>query len=134
MEKDYIYPKECFAIRGALFEVYKNIGIGFTEDIYQLALESELSARKIPFEAQKEFFVSYKGTLLNKTFRADIVCYGKIILELKSVKNFMPEHDAQLLNYLRVTNLKLGLLINFNNYPLILTKPLVNSHYVEIQQ
>jgi len=128
MKRDYIYPDECYAIRGALFEVHRNLGAGFTEDIYQSALELELAASGIPFEAQKEFTMSYKGTPLNKIFKADIVCYGKIILELKSVKTILPEHQAQLINYLRVSNLKLGFVVNFNEHPLIKPQPYYNNH------
>ena len=130
MEKDYIYPKECFAIRGAVFEVHRNIGTGFTEEVYQSALEMEFTLLNIPFHAQKEFAVSYKGIPLNKTFKPDFVCYDKIILELKAVKSLAPEHDAQLINYLHVANMKLGFLINFHEHPLIDPRQILNTHAI----
>ena len=129
MKPDYIYPDECYAIRGALFEVHKNLGIGFTEDIYQSALEIELNTRGIPYRSQQEFTISYKGIPLDKTFRVDIVCYEKIIIELKAVKSILTEHQAQLINYLRVANFKLGFLVNFNEHPTIDPQQYLNKHH-----
>jgi len=123
-----LYEKEGYAIRGALFEVHKNLGIGFIEEVYQMALEMELALCGVPFEPQKEFTLSYKGVALPKTFRADVVCYGKIILELKAVKALLPEHEAQLINYLRVSNLKMGLLVNFHSTEKLDIKSYVNPH------
>ena len=110
-----IYEEESYAIRGAVYEVYKTLGTGFLEAVYQEALEMELSARNIPFVSQKEIRIKYKGAFLNQSYRADMVCYDKIILELKSVKQLLPEHEAQLLNYLRATSMNLGFLVNFSN-------------------
>ena len=112
---DLIYEEETYAIRGAIYEVYKNLGAGFLEAVYQEALEMELSARRIPFRSQAEIEIQYKGKTLNQSYRADIICYGKIILELKAVKALLLEHEAQLQNYLRATGFRLGLLINFSN-------------------
>ena len=112
-----IYADEVYAIQGALYEVYKNIGIGFLENVYQECLELELAQRGIPFVAQKDIDIYYKGEKLSQKYRADIVCFNKIILELKAVKQLLPEHHAQLHNYLRATNMRLGLLVNFCNYP-----------------
>ena len=122
------YEKEGYAIRGALFEVHKNLGIGFIEDVYQMALEMELASCGVPFEVQKEFVLSYKGVDLPKTFRADIVCYGKIILELKAVKTLLPEHEAQLINYLRVSGLKMGMLVNFHSAEKLDIRTYINPH------
>ena len=97
-----VYEDETYAIRGAIYEVYKNLGAGFLEAVYQEAMEIELSEHGIPFSAQAEIPVRYKGHVLRQTYRADIVCYGKIILELKAVRQLLPEHAAQLQNYLRV--------------------------------
>ena len=121
--ENLLYPDECFAIRGALYEVHRHLGPGFTEDVYQLALEMELKERNIPFESQKEIVVSYKGIALDKTFKADIICYDKIILELKAVKDNLPVHEAQLINYLHVANLKIGFLVNFHAHPKLYIKP-----------
>ena len=108
---------ETYAIRGAIYEVYKNLGSGFLEAVYQEALEIELALRGIPFKAQAEIEIKYKGKLLKQTYRADVLCYDKIILELKAVKTLLPEHEAQLQNYLRATGMKVGLLVNFCHYP-----------------
>lgn len=112
---ELIFEDETYAIRGAIYEVYKTLGAGFLEGVYQEALELELAARGIPFKAQPEITVFYKGTRLRQAYRADIVCFDKIILELKAVRQLMPEHVAQLQNYLKATGMKLGLLINFAN-------------------
>ena len=114
---ELIYPDEVYAIQGAIFEVYKNVGTGFLEGVYQECLEIELASRNIPYAAQKDINICYKGKMLSQKYRADIVCYDKIILELKAVKQLLPEHHAQLHNYLKATNMRLGLLVNFCNYP-----------------
>ena len=114
-----IYEEEGYAIRGAVFEVSKTLGTGFAEEVYQEALEMELAERGIPFEAQKELSLSYKGRPLRKTYRPDLLCYGKIVVELKSVRAVLPEHEAQLLNYLRATGCHLGLLVNFSHCPMV---------------
>ena len=113
---ELMYEDESYAIRGAIYEVYKTLGAGFLEGVYQEALELELASRGIPFQAQSEITVLYKGTRLRQSYRADIVCFGKIILELKAVKQLLPEHMAQLQNYLRATGMKLGMLVNFANH------------------
>ena len=114
---ELIYPDETYAIQGAIFEVYKNVGTGFLEGVYQECLEIELASRSIPFVSQKDINICYKGKVLSQKYRADIVCYDKIILELKAVKQLLPEHHAQLHNYLKATNMRLGLLVNFCSYP-----------------
>ena len=114
---DLMFENETFAIRGAIYEVYKTLGAGFLEGVYQEALEFELSERRIPYKAQSEITIAYKGAQLRQTYRADIVCYDKIILELKAVKQLLPEHHAQLHNYLHAVGMKLGLLINFCHHP-----------------
>jgi GxxExxY protein len=112
-----LFREESYAIQGAIFEVYRHIGYGFLEPVYQECLEIELRKRKIPFIAQKELHIVYKGETLEQKYKPDIICYDKIILELKAVKNIADEHKAQLLNYLRATGLRLGLLINFAHHP-----------------
>ena len=114
---DLLYADEVYAIQGAVFEVYKTMGAGFLEGVYQEALELELASRGIPYKSQPEIVISYKGAQLHQTYRADIICYDSIILELKAAKQLLPEHSAQLYNYLRATGMKLGLLINFSHYP-----------------
>ena len=112
-----LFEEETFAIRGAVFEVYREMGSGFLELVYQECLEKELASRSIPFVSQPELMLNYKGEPLKQTYRPDIICYEQIIIELKAVKSIAPEHKAQVLNYLKVTNLRLGLLVNFGSYP-----------------
>lgn len=112
-----IYEDETYAIKGAVFEVYKTMGAGFLEAVYQESLEEELRARGIPFTPQAEIKIEYKGKVLRQFYKADIICYDKIIVELKAVSSLLPEHSAQLFNYLKATNMKLGLLVNFGHYP-----------------
>lgn len=117
MSDNIIYKEESYAIQGAIFEVYREMGCGFLEAVYQECMEKELTLRKIAFVAQPELQLSYKGETLNQRYKPDLICYGKIIVELKAVKEIAPEHKAQLMNYLKATNMKLGLLVNFGTYP-----------------
>lgn len=113
----FLYKDETYAIHGVIFEVYRVLGCGFLEAVYQKALEVELAQRNIPFESQVDIDIEYKGMKLEQTYQADLVCYDKIILELKAVQNLLPEHEAQLQNYLRATKMRVGLLVNFGHYP-----------------
>lgn len=83
MSKGLLYSEETYQIIGAAFEVHKIIGCGFTEPLYQEAFEEELRIRNIPFQREQSFCFTYKGKKLNKEFRPDFVCFGKIIVELK---------------------------------------------------
>lgn len=112
-----LYKEECYQIQGAIFEVYKEIGAGFLESVYQECLEKELSRRAIPFQRQAEIRLAYKGESLQQYFVADLICFGSILLELKASKSLEPIHRAQVINYLKATGLRLGLLVNFNAYP-----------------
>jgi len=112
-----VHKLESFEIIGACFEVYKEEGSGFVESVYQECLEMEFGERKIPFIAQQELSLAYKGRPLKSKFRADFICYDKIVVELKAVTGLTDEHRSQVQNYLRATKLKLGLLINFGHYP-----------------
>lgn len=111
-----IYPNESYAIRGAAMRVYNILGSGFLEAVYQEALEIELDKRHIPYEREKELEICYDGIKLGKRYVADFVCYDKIILELKAVKELDDSHRSQLYNYLKATGFKLGFLINFGKY------------------
>ena len=112
-----IHKLESYEIMGACFEVYKEKGCGFVESVYQECLELELASRKIPFQPQPELLLAYKGQPLKSKFKPDFICHGKIILELKAVTALTDEHRAQVLNYLKATQFKLGLLANFAHYP-----------------
>jgi len=122
---DLLYKSEVFDIQGAVFEVYRNLSAGFLENVYQEALEIELESRNIPFVSQSELKIRYKDEILKQSYRADIVCYDKIILELKAAKALLPEHEAQLHNYLKATGMRLGLLINFCHVPKVEIKRIV---------
>jgi GxxExxY protein len=110
---ELIYKDESYAIVGACFEVYNELGNGFDESIYHEALEIELTSRNIPFVSELPIRVRYKGGLLNKFFKADVVAHEKIIVELKAVKSLNDYHRQQVINYLKATGYRLGLLINF---------------------
>ncbi|MBN2444454.1 MAG: GxxExxY protein [Spirochaetales bacterium] len=114
---DFLFKDETFTIRGAIFEVYKEIGPGFLESVYQECLEKEFLIQKIPFQRQVELKLSYKGEPLQQYFKADLICYNSIIIEVKAVKALDPIHKAQVMNYLNATGLRLGLLVNFKAYP-----------------
>lgn len=107
------YQDESYNIRGALFSVYNELGCGFLERVYQDALEVEFRLRNIHYEREKLIQVMYKGHPLGEPYRADFVCYGKIIVELKSVSKILDVHRAQIINYLKATKMKLGFLVNF---------------------
>lgn len=111
-----VYPNESYAIRGAAMRVYNVLESGFLEAVYQEALEIELDKRHIPYEKEKELDVYYDGIRLGKKYVADFVCYDKIILELKAVKELDDSHRSQIYNYLKATGFKLGFLINFGKY------------------
>ena len=101
-------------IIGAAIEVHKTLGPGLLESTYEECLCHELGLRKIQFERQKALPVKYKGLHLDCGYRIDVLVEDLVILELKSVEQFQPIHEAQLLTYLKLTGLKVGLLINFN--------------------
>lgn len=107
------YRDESYKIRGALFAVHNELGCGFLERVYQDALEVEFRLRNIPYEREKSIQIVYKGEPLGEPYRADFVCYGKVIIELKSVSEILDVHRAQIINYLKATKMKLGFLVNF---------------------
>lgn len=112
-ENTLLYKNESFNIVGAAIEVHKILGCGFTEAIYQEALENELLLRHIPFVREKNYKIIYKGIVLEKSFRVDFVCYDKLIVELKAVSELPDVFYSQLYNYLKASGLKLGILLNF---------------------
>ena len=113
MAADLLYKEEAYRIIGACMEVHKELGCGFLEAVYQEALELELDQQDIPFEREKVLKIHYKGYQLAKEYVADFVCFDKIILEIKALSSLTSEHEAQVLNYLKTSNFKLGLLVNF---------------------
>ena len=110
-----IYQNESYSINGAAIEVYNQLGHGFLEAVYQEALEKEFALLGIPYEREKELLIRYKGEVLKQTYKADFVCYGKVIVELKAVTDLNDSHRSQVFNYLRATGYRLGLLLNFGS-------------------
>ena len=118
---------EVYAVVGAAMEVYNELGAGFLEPVYQEALEIELIERGVPFEAQKELQIRYKGRLLKKTYQVDMIVFGKVIVELKALDQLTSREESQVLNYLKATGLEVGLLINFGAEGKLEWKRLVKS-------
>ena len=114
---ELLYSNESYAIRGAVFEVYNEMGSGFLEPVYQECLEKELKNRAIAYLAQSQLRLVYKDEPLEQIYKPDFICFGKIIVELKAVKKLAPKHNAQLVNYLKATRMRVGLLVNFCSYP-----------------
>ncbi|MFN8457800.1 MAG: GxxExxY protein [Anaerolineae bacterium] len=112
---DLLFKEEVYAIIGAAIEVHRELDSGFLEAVYQEALELELRSRQIPFVPKQPLPVFYKHQQLKKEYEADLVCYGQIIVELKALDRLSGREEAQLLNYLKATGLRLGLLINFGS-------------------
>ncbi|HPA38245.1 MAG TPA: GxxExxY protein [Phenylobacterium sp.] len=108
-----LYKDEAFRIQGAVFEVSREMGTGFLEAVYQECLALEFARRGIPFVAMPPLSLMYKGETLRQTYVPDFVCFDAILVELKAVRDLVPEHRAQVMNYLRATGLRLGLLVNF---------------------
>ena len=108
-----IYEQETYQIIGAAMKVHSELGPGFTEKVYQEALAIEFSERGIPFVREKEIHAIYKGIVLEGTFMPDFICYDKIIVELKAVKELDDVHRSQAINYAKIAGFDLSLLINF---------------------
>jgi len=114
---DLIFKEESYAIVGACLAVYREMGCGFLESVYQECLEIELTDREIPFVAQSALHLAYRGRPLNQRLQPDLICHGAIIVEVKAVSRIADEHRAQVLNYLHGAGLCLGLLVNFGHHP-----------------
>ena len=123
-----ILADETYAVTGAAIEVHRALGPGFLEKVYQEAIQLELSARSIPFEAEIPLDINYKGQSLNQKYYADLICFGQIIVELKALNQLSGTEDAQLLNYLKATGLQVGLLFNFGSHGKLERKRLVREH------
>jgi GxxExxY protein len=128
MDTELIYKEECYAIIGACFNVYKDKGCGFLEPVYQECMEIELAHQSIPFLAKPKLPLYYRGRPLKQHYEADFVCHGKIIVELKAVTVLADEHRAQVINYLKASGYKLGLLVNFGDYPRLEWERLANTN------
>ena len=104
---------EGYKLMGAAFEVYNHLGYGMAEEVYQQSLEIELGLRGIPFEVKQPLAIDYKKHRLATCFKPDLIVYGEIVVELKAVAELIADHEAQLFNYLRITKMRVGYLINF---------------------
>ena len=113
LKQDIIFKDEAYKIIGAAMEVHRELGPGFLEAVYQEALEIEFDIRNIPYAREKQLKINYKEHTLSKYYMADFVCYDKIIVELKAEKELTSIDEAQAFNYLKATQYKLALLINF---------------------
>jgi GxxExxY protein len=122
---DLLYKDEVYAIVGAAMDVYNDLGPGFLENVYQEAMEIELESRKIPATAVQELHIKYKGKELKKYYIADLICYDKIIVEIKAMDKLALRDEGQLINYLKATGLKVGVIINFGHFPSLEWKRLI---------
>ena len=122
---DLIFKEESYQIIGTCMEVHNNLGPGFLEIVYKDALEYEFTKNNIPYEREKEYTVHYKNIVLPHKFYADFVVFDKIILEVKCMNGIVDEHIAQTLNYLKVSNNRLALIVNFGKEKLQ-TKRIIN--------
>jgi GxxExxY protein len=123
----YPYQEETYKIIGIAMEIHRELGKGFSEIVYKDAYEYEFKQNGIFYEREKEYAVNYKGTILPHKFYADFVVFDKIILEVKSKKGMVEEHYAQVMNYLAISRLEIGLLINFHEKSLEY-KRIIMSH------
>ena len=121
-----VYKEESFKIIGACMKVHRSLGAGFLEAVYEEALEKEFQIQNIPFKKQVKLELFYENQKLKKQYRADFVCYDTIILEIKAVSQIPIVFYAQLKNYLKCTNMELGMLINFGT-PSLTYKRILNS-------
>jgi GxxExxY protein len=129
--KSEIYKDEGYKLMGAAFEVYNEQGYGLAEEIYQECLEIELEIRVIPFRSKQELSCYYKGRELKKKYVPDLFVFGCLVVELKAVTALAPEHEAQLMNYLRLTRQPVGYLINFGHKDTLEWKRIILSEYIK---
>jgi GxxExxY protein len=131
MTEELIYRNETYNIIGAAMSVHRELGSGFLESVYQEALEIEFSRRNIPYIAQQKIQIQYKDVLLKQYYIPDFFCYDKIIVEIKAASAILPEHEAQIIHYVKATGKKMGLLLNFGEeslyhkrFPNLSSKPI----------
>jgi GxxExxY protein len=120
-----LFQQEGYDFMAAVFEVYREMGNGFLEEVYHESLELELTDRGISYVTKPRLPIFYKGRPLRKHYEADLIVIGEIVVELKAVKVLTNEHDAQLINYLRATRKRVGYLVNFGTIPRLEWKRLV---------
>jgi GxxExxY protein len=129
-----IYKEEGYRVMGAAFEVYNDRGYGLAEEIYQECIEIEFELRAIPFHAKQNLACYYKGRELKRCYFPDLFVFGCVIVELKAVTQLLPEHEAQLYNYMRLTRRPVGYLINFGHRDTLEWKRLILSEFIPSAQ
>ena len=127
METEILFKNESYRIMGACFEVYKTMGCGFLEAVYQECLAIEFREQGIPFVEHPRLELDFKGKPLKQTYEPDFLCFGEIIVELKATKNLIDDFRAQTINYLKATKKQLALLVNFGHYPQLEYERFVND-------
>lgn len=128
---EIIYKEDSYTIIGRCFEVHNNLGAGFLEIVYKDALEYEFTKAGIPFKREKQYTVNYKGIILPHVFFADFVVFDKIILEVKAVSGIAEEFIAQSINYLKVSQNKLCLIVNFGELKLNYKRIVIEKKLIE---
>lgn len=113
IEENYLFKQECYDIIGCAMKVHSELGSGFLEAVYQEALAIIFTEEQIPFEKEKLLEIVFRDKVLKKKYFADFICYEEVIVEIKAIKKLTNNDLAQVLNYLKATNKKIGLLINF---------------------
>jgi len=124
---ELVFREEVYAVVGAAIEVHRELGAGFLEAVYQEAMERELALRGIAFESQRELLIQYKGQPLGKSYVCDLLCFDKVLVELKAMDRLTGREESQLINYLKAANLPVGLLINFGSHGKLEWRRLINS-------
>lgn len=115
--EEFLFKEETYKIRGAVFEVYKVMGCGFLEAVYHECLERQFEEVGITYSSKEVLNLFFKNKKLHQTYQPDFICFNEIIVEIKAVKELADEHRAQILNYHKASNKKIGLLINFGHFP-----------------
>ncbi len=123
---ELLLKEEVYAIIGAAMEVHTVLGSGFLEPVYQEAMEIESVERSLPFVTQPRLEICYKGHTLSKEYIADFIFFNQIIVEIKALDQLTGREDAQIINYLKTTEMKVGVLINFGSHPKLEWKRFVN--------
>jgi GxxExxY protein len=108
-----MYKQECYNIVGLCMAVHRELGSGFLEAVYQEALEIEFRKADLDYIRECQIEIDYKGVVLEKKYYADFLCYGEIIVELKAVKALDDNYMSQIMNYMKATHKKVGILVNF---------------------
>jgi GxxExxY protein len=126
MKTEILFKDESYKIIGACFEVYNGMGNGFLEAVYQECLRKEFRIQRIPFIEKPKLEIFYKNDKLEQYYEPDFLCYNEIILEIKAVKTLNDEHKAQVINYLKATGKRLGLLVNFGHFAKMEQERLLN--------